>query len=237
MFKINGVLWTIAIEVQIYLLFPAFAKAIQRFGRFPALVLASIVPAVVAGLSSQWPKHYAWFLPLFVLGMVAASLVYRPIGGRSPSASMGWAAGIIGLAGWIGLLQFPAPLWSRDAAGAFVIVGLGIVICLVPDGRVTRIFGSRIFAGLGAFSYSLYLMHHPIQQVGFWLLGGPDLAPTGKLFALILWSPVMIAGSWVFYRFFEYPVLSRRSESGQKLKTDFPLSLPLQVAEVGCEEN
>ncbi len=232
MYKINGVLWSIAIECQIYLVFPLLALVMQRAGRIVALLSACIVPVCVALMSPQWLKLYGWYVVLFALGMVGASMLYRPPVAQSPRARYGYLAGVLGAVGvWLSINQ-AALLPVRDLAGALVISGLSYAVCTNPESVLARILGWRPVAMLGAMSYSLYLMHHPIQQVGFLVLNGREMDAAGKLVVLLQWLPVVLLGSWVFYLLFERPVLSNRSESGQEQRNDFPLHLPLSVLEL-----
>jgi peptidoglycan/LPS O-acetylase OafA/YrhL len=235
MYKINGVLWSIAIECQIYIVFPVFALIMQRVGRLVAVIAACLFPLIIAVSSPQWPKLYGWYVVLFALGMVGASMLYRPPVAQSPKAVYGYVAGGLGMVGvWLSINQ-AALLLVRDLAGAFVISGLSYAVCTNPESFLARVLGWRPVALLGAMSYSLYLMHHPIQQVGFYLLNGAALDAAGKFWVLVQWLPVVLLGSLAFYMLFERPVLSNRSESGQEQRNDFPLHLPLNVLEIEVE--
>lgn len=235
MYKINGVLWSIAIECQIYLVFPLLALVMQRVGRVVAVAMACLVPLLIALSSPQWLKLYGWYVVLFAIGMVGASMLYRPPVAQSPKAIYGYAAGSLGVVGvWLSINQ-AALLPVRDLAGALVISGLSYAVCTNPESFLARALGWRPVALIGAMSYSLYLMHHPIQQVGFYVLNGTGYDAAGKLWILVQWLPVVLIGSWAFYLVFERPVLSNRSESGQEQRNDFPLHLPLSVLELEVE--
>jgi peptidoglycan/LPS O-acetylase OafA/YrhL len=235
MYKINGVLWSIAIECQIYIVFPVLALIMQRVGRLVAVIAACLFPLIIAVSSPQWPKLYGWYVVLFAIGMVGASMLYRPPVAQSPKAVYGYVAGGLGMVGvWLSINQ-AALLPVRDLAGAFVISGLSYAVCTNPESFLARVLGWRPVALLGAMSYSLYLMHHPIQQVGFYLLNGAALDAAGKFWVLVQWLPVVLLGSLAFYMLFERPVLSNRSESGQEQRNDFPLHLPLNVLEIEVE--
>jgi peptidoglycan/LPS O-acetylase OafA/YrhL len=64
--------------------------------------------------------------------------------------------------------------------------------------------GWRLLAGIGLFSYSLYLLHVPLQSFVFHLM--PQLAATwAKALLLAGWLGVVLTGSWLHYRWIEAP--------------------------------
>lgn len=80
---LNGALWTIAIEMQFYLLFPLLARAAQKR---PALTLSAMTAAgfVYRGIvhtrvadTAMWINQMPSFLDVYALGMLGAMLFVR----------------------------------------------------------------------------------------------------------------------------------------------------------------
>lgn len=214
MYKINGVLWSIAIEFQLYFLFPLFVWALLRFGKLA--LLAGL--AGVAGWSMwafpQAAKLYVWYAALFGLGMAAAHLAYHPRGWRPPA----WVAGSVALLSsgvlvWA-LGQTKELVWL-DTLGGVAIAALLAAGVLAPKAMLPRLLGAKPLFWLGSFSYSLYLMHHPVMQVVF--VYRPDWASTPTrqtAYLLAVGLPVILAACYAFFWVFERPFLRSRRFRG-----------------------
>lgn len=225
MYKINGVLWTIAIEVQLYLFFPWLVRFQALRGRGALLFVGGMVGL---GLNVLFPTSFRlWFAFLFAVGIAAAHLVYRP---PARGRIEGWIARL----GWLGLfLGFFAIGTTRDHAASDVPFGIALA-CLCALGTVggggwaIRLLGAKPITILGGFSYSLYLIHHPVEQVVYALrpswVDGP-----GPLFAWLTFVglPCMVAAGWAFSIVFERPFLRRRISRFPRSQRVVPGSLPL----------
>lgn len=160
MYKINGVLWSIAIEFQIYFLYRILGLSLKFLGKVLTIaLLAGLTWLVLVQLEGI--KYYPWYVVLFTVGMIAADFSrYRQVRSRIGGLIL-WVAiatAAFGIAhGW--------NLYATDAP-----VGLATACALFIGGRrgqkswIVRIFSWRPLAVVGAFSYSLYLMHDPVLQ-------------------------------------------------------------------------
>jgi peptidoglycan/LPS O-acetylase OafA/YrhL len=231
MYKINGVLWSIAIEIQLYLIFPFFVWLLFRVGRMGLLGLSSLAAILFLTLLPVATKLYPWYIPLFCVGMVAAHFAYRP------NIRVGIQPRVASVLFWICVagVGFTAGLKSLIPSDLFIGLGIGCLIYLgavAPWLRLPGIFGWRPLIRLGAFSYSLYLMHHPILQVLFvnrpaWVKGDTwEMA-----YCLAIGLPLILVGTWLFSLAFERPFIAKKAGTRQTDNADeyTPMSLPLKT--------
>ena len=143
--QVNGPLWTIATECQIYVAFPlVLLPAWRRAGP-----VATIAAAVGAGLvlGRLAPQAAPWYLGLFAMGMAAAAAVQRP--------GWSWAAGGLAAVAAAVSVWRPQDVPAFDCAcGAAVAAGLA-----GPPWRGLR---AVPLVRLGVVSYTLYLIHQPL---------------------------------------------------------------------------
>jgi len=231
MYKLNGVLWSIAIEAQLYLVFPLLVLSVVRFGRMRALAGSVALAAATLLLVPVAPKLYPWFLPLFMLGMVSAHLAYRPnlrIGTRPNAARV---FGSLALLGTVVACYFGRPVHEQDALIGIAVAALCYVLTTTEEGSICSVLSWRPLVALGTFSYSLYLMHHPIQQVVF--VNRPAFVSgelASLLYLVIVGLPIILLGTWLFHMAFERPFMPRRAVTKlDLLPTLVPVQLPLRT--------
>jgi len=229
MYKINGVLWSIAIEVQLYILFPIFVKSINKVGRILTLAGVGFVAYEFIIRVPQAQKMYIWYLPLFVAGIVSAHLAFKPTKiGRLPV--VGSLFSIACLCGCAYSLSQDWPIFASDLFAGFAIAGICYALTGAARGPLYHLLVSRPVVFLGTMSYSLYLMHHPIAQVLYanrpkWVNG-----ETSLFLYFIASLPIILVGCWGFYRLFEKPFMPKRQPKPEpQPKTHAPSGLPLRV--------
>ena len=225
----TGVIWTVAVEVQFYLLFPFLMRWVEqrRFWLLARVVLLMIVLrglALVAGDVQMGRLGFTIFghLDEFVCGMVAAWLFRH----RAEAVRRWrWALVVGGLLGWtalaLGMNRWRAGVGEQRYSDIFVILPTitGIVMAVVVLGWVAtvtseRALWSRLLARLGVISYSLYLTHFMVLQI---LVARADLPRLGYSLWLdsLIWSvlvfvPLTIALSALTYSVVEKPFLELR---------------------------
>lgn len=230
MYKINGVMWSIALEAQLYVLFPILVWAFREMGRLPALILSGALAVSIVQNVPGAPKLYPWYLPQFVMGMVAASLVFRPV---FRTEAQVWIARILGFAAAYATFQYAvqrAPLHIQDPSIGLAVACLCYVMTAAPKGIGARILSLKPLVSIGAFSYSLYLMHHPIMQLVFvnrpaWV----NDEVSSFRYLLVVAIPLILVGTYIFYLLFERPFLPRRPLTRGDDAPGTPLSLPLRA--------
>jgi peptidoglycan/LPS O-acetylase OafA/YrhL len=230
MYKINGVLWSIAIEAQLYILFPLLVASLFRVGRFWLIALTSGLALALMGAVPETLKLYPWYLPLFVVGMAAAHFAYRP------NVRAGTAPGLATTLAVLAVVM--GSLWARKAAmpvsDAFIGFATAAALyvgSVAPHAKIVQAFGWKPLVLLGGFSYSLYLMHHPIQQVLFVYRPGFIVGPVASLVYLLVFGlPLVLLLTYLFSQAFERPFMARKTSRQMDAEDGLtPTSLPLRA--------
>ena len=168
---INGSLWTMALEMQLYLLFPLVMLAAARWGL--RAVIAAIVVSVLfrigvdlflgdAGFSVYflWAASGLGRLTEFAFGMLAAVVGFRVAGRVRPPHALAVLAAMV-----VAYIVATEPMFRgtvlpiRDF-GLSVLFGSLIVLVLTVR-PVAAAFAWRPVSWLGYRSYSLFLIHQP----------------------------------------------------------------------------
>ncbi|HLS74686.1 MAG TPA: acyltransferase family protein, partial [Actinomycetaceae bacterium] len=210
--------WSLGIEEQFYLFWPAILAAgfwlARRSERrllygVAALTLVSFIACVVwMDISQPWTffslPTRAW--ELGVGGLIAFLMRMGVQWLQRPG---------VGLLAWVGLAALIAvgvlydestPFPSYTAALPVIATALLIVGGAAPGGlHANRLLSLSPFQVIGAISYSLYLVHWPLQVIPQVAIGGDDTLP---LAVRLLLGAVAIPLAWLLYRFVERPVIA-----------------------------
>ena len=203
--------WSLAVEEQFYLVFPALLYLLHTRKRVSLLVLVAGLAVVSFALSvwavGSFPSAAFYLAPYRTWELMLGAILAL---GDFPTLKSKWTRDALGAAGLaaIGWAVFaftaatPFPglnaLFPCLGAAALIYAGEG-------DGGAVRQFLSwRPIVFVGLVSYSLYLWHWPIHVFSKYASGGPaDSLQTGVLIAL---SFVLAVLSW---RYVEMPFRHR----------------------------
>jgi peptidoglycan/LPS O-acetylase OafA/YrhL len=222
-YQINGPLWSVASEWQIYFFFPLLLLPLWRRFGMPGTLLG----AALIGYAPLWlvpaSAHLAipWYLLLFTFGMAAASIGFAP--GeleRRLRSKLPWAWLTAGL--WLAcvVLSNAAPkLWFNLKPVVDPLVGLATATLLVQltrqgmAGRSSRLLTWlewRPLVALGHFSYSLYLTHLPVLALIYFGLRARGVTGTPFILTLaVLGSLASLAVGYAFHVVVERPFMKR----------------------------
>jgi peptidoglycan/LPS O-acetylase OafA/YrhL len=213
--QINGPLWSVAVEWQIYFLMPFLLLPLwRRFGGLP-VVLGAIVVMTIASLAgfAQWACP--WLLGLFAAGMLAAQITVS----ERPRWASDRTLVTVAVAA-VALLLVGLPVFQERVWLAEIIAGPGFAALLAWAGRrtmngarpkVLRVFESRVAARLGMVSYSVYLVHSPFLALGNFLLLPLDLPiAIHAVVSYALVAPAAVSAGFGFFYLVERHFLNTR---------------------------
>jgi len=221
----NRSLWTMAVEAQLYLVFPLLLLTVRRYGGLAMVAAVTLVVAAVGIVGPHVPRLDTFVIQsapdlaaLFAIGIMAAGIVGASRARRS--WPWGWfalaaAAPVFAVIWWRGSVWTLGHLFWVDLAFGPAIA---LLLAALATGRpkpLLRVLDSRPLRSLGMSSYSLYLIHGPVVIVVYekfvaerFRHGVPAFLLTAALVV-----PITIALSKLFAAAFERPFLRRRTWS------------------------
>ncbi len=237
----DSILWSLVCEEIYYTIYPVLLWARARVG-WPALIVAGFAGAFGV-VALDWPTQplyalYGWQLnwlvglPCWLLGAhLAESLDLAQAVAHAPGRAALWAwrlgALVVGSMGtnvlWFhSPVRVPYPI-SLDLFALYAFFWLRAEI------RRAEAFGAGRIEPLGAFSYSMYLVH--VQALALFALW-PAAGSLNAFAAWLLRVSWVIAFSWMFYRLVEKPAhqLARRFQQRVVRWRDSSLSAPGRAA-------
>ena len=228
--SINGVLWTLAVEVQFYAVFPALCWAFLRwpYWSFAALTaVALIFRLAIAGSSSflQLIEQLPAYLDLFACGMLTAYL-YVALRNRELSAAFSYAATAAALAGFAALLVLMHALFAiryqPDGFAHWQVINrtwIALVCGLIALGSLLgaplwkRTLTNPILVFFSVISYNWYIYHQVVarelwwRHLPPWTGGDPHADPHWQLWYTILALTATVAVAAIVTYTFERPLL------------------------------
>lgn len=196
-FQINPPLWTIGVEMQLYILLPLFfARTVKRnpaaFGF--ALVL------LIKGFSHLVSIPIFYYVEWFVSGIIVSVFIDR-ISVQSKILNV-----FIGISGICCLSRiFTTREKLYEAIWLIFIVSLVIRLQRIgPNSKFRNI--KRLMLSVGNSSYSLYVVHFPIALFVWWLVSRNFNGRSIETIAMLIIScPLIALSTWSTYRFAEKP--------------------------------
>lgn len=221
----NTAFWSMAVEAQLYLVFPLLLLIVRRRGALIMLASVSLIVVAVEIVGSHVARLNTFVIhsppdlaALFAVGILTAGIAGAGRARRSwpwPWLALAAVTPVLATIWWQG------SVWAHDHL-FLVDLALGPAIACLLAGLATgrpaplvRLLDKSAMRRLGLSSYSLYLTHAPIVVIVYEKIvaGHIDQGVPAFLVTLALAAPLTIAFALVFARLFEIPFLPQRARS------------------------
>jgi peptidoglycan/LPS O-acetylase OafA/YrhL len=219
----NAAFWSMAVEAQLYLLFPLLLLIIRRRSALVMVAAVTLVVAAVGGIGPHIAKVDTFVIQsppdlaaLFAVGIVSAGIV----GASTARRSWPWAwLALAAAAPVLATIWWEGSVWTLDHL-FWVDIALGpAVACLLAalaterPATLLRMLDAKPTRNLGLSSYSLYLTHAPIVAVVYEKIvaGRVSQGVPAFLVSLAIVLPLTIVFARLFASAFEKPFLHRQS--------------------------
>jgi peptidoglycan/LPS O-acetylase OafA/YrhL len=227
----NAAFWSMAVEAQLYLLFPLLLLIIRRRSALKMVAAVTLVVAAVGIVGPHIAKVDTFVIQsppdlaaLFAVGILSAGIVGASTARRSwPWAWLALAAATPVLA----TIWLQGSVWTLDHL-FWVDIAFGpAVACLLAalatghPAPLLRTLESTPIRNLGLSSYSLYLTHAPIVAIVYEKIVAGRVSPGVPAFlvSLAITLPLTIVFAWLFASMFETPFMrARRPRRAPRLR-------------------
>lgn len=204
------VYWSLVIEVGFYLMAAGLFVVWNRWGAKPAAAIGLLLGIISLGLQGtalQMSPFGAW--SEFLCG----ALVYQALAARSQNHPLRQSLALA----WIGFLG-AVSLWQNSSGGHSqlwfsALAALGLYFLYPVDRQLAQFKAFNWLRSIGLISYSLYLLHVPLQgrviNLGSRLI---SVESPGFLILQVVGWVIAIGISYLFYTLVENPLNTWRHQ-------------------------
>jgi peptidoglycan/LPS O-acetylase OafA/YrhL len=207
---LNGVSWSLEIEVQFYVLAPALALLLCAGGRplRRAKILLLALLLTVSQVLGYTVSHafLTSFLQFFLMGWLLAD-VYVVDWEEAPTHGRGWD-----VVGFVALLSLPIALaYSPQPVGSAIAPWLILAVgwSAFRGKAMPKMLSNRWVATIGGMCYSIYLLHYPLFIMMSGLLAplARLSSPAALIASFFILAPMAVGVGAVFFLLVERPFM------------------------------
>jgi len=209
--KIDGPLWSVATEWQIYFILPVLILLWKKINLLTTVSITVLIGIAVSTVFMPARTMNFWFVGLFALGMLGAVInfskeqVWIKISKIVPWKLVIYAGTFL-LIILLVISKFKniSPLIFDTLVG-FYVAALLTGFTFIEMNELKRpwflnMLNSRVCMNLGLFSYSIYLIHSPfLALINLLTLHVPFSNASRLIFMEIVAVPIAIFISYIFY--------------------------------------
>ena len=230
--RANSVFWSLAIEVQFYVLFPLVARAFRRFPIPTASAMCAVAIAYRFGVShcclgtEAVTRQLPAYLDLFAAGMLAAygvvwlrtrrpAIARRAIPFTIAAAACAWGGfALLQSADTIQYVPLGPQRWDLANRTLVAAAAGGLVLCSCFAVRPWRaLLANPVLVFLSVISYNVYLWH-TLLMIWMWKHDVPRAATANPhddyhwkfVYIALGWTVTFLVSTAITY-FFERPLL------------------------------
>lgn len=231
---VNGVTWSLEIEVQFYILMPLFATIFSirnKIARRAVMIAVMAATATIKGLydnelqSVHLSLTLLGYLHCFFVGLFVADIYITDWKNKPQRGSWGWD--LAGLLGLIGIVPQGAGGSAEVWRIALFLPSMALIFMAAFRGRLVQaFFSNRWVATIGGMCYSIYLLHYAVMFAAlavalklldklaprfgenWYVVGGGSPTLNFLLWCVVL-IPVVLVVSSVFFVLIERPCMAK----------------------------
>jgi len=210
----DGPLWSLGVEIQLYALYPLLFLFLQRFGVWLAVVTTGVISAATCwffGAPAQ--NTFAGYYFCWVVGvLVAEHEIHQCYFPTKYFMVMAPVLLALSVASDLHLMALSMPVTTNLLAIPFALLLLLAIRHPEHFARWGRV--GRLFAWMGLFSYSLYMIHAPVLTLlKSWLFAGGQSGHFWPVLPSVLGC--VIAGWLLFLGVERYSLVTRPKEESR----------------------
>lgn len=212
--------WSLSVEEQFYLFWPALLLVLTASRRAPvaALLLLASLLATLYWRSEQADAVF-YLLPFRVHQLMVGALI-AILALKLPGV-LGNAAVLIGSAGFLALVTVFAGDYT-PAVGALAVSFLGSLLLLGRESTFAlAAYGQPVLQWIGRRSYALYLVHWPLVVLYLYARGFEEL---GMAETVLLFAAFFVLAAWL-HSAVEYPFRLQSGEARNANRRATPITL------------
>jgi peptidoglycan/LPS O-acetylase OafA/YrhL len=162
--------WSVSTEFATYVVYALLWKTLKQWTWFATAFIIVAAPIAIAVLVGHMDTTFEWGILRSLLGFALGAAMFNVL--RSPAAQAVAArvrrnpATAIEIAVLAVIVVFVAqPDHTMLTIAAPFVFALGVLVFSGGYGAVSGLLGSRVFRHVGTISYSVYLLHQPLQEL------------------------------------------------------------------------